>query len=330
LDDSIERIMLLSYVPERAHEAVLAELEPGPYDVFSRHWELEAKGEAAALQESAREVCRCLRDSPRTFAVLQRYGAHDRSESKAFVDALLDLKEVVGRRLGETVQHQRRQEEDLSRARMKSQQAAETKAAVEAEQSRARQRFEEDSATAATICSALSAEIEKHEKATQAEKALRDREADEKIKEYEKIHVETVKENEAKIAEAEAKLAVQLQEQADELLLWRRRRNKVEAELRATIEKYDVNMFQIQGEVDDLREKYDRELKEYNELAEYYAVIDQDLAIEAEEERLIKEANREADEKRARVERGIARIQAQFRGRRARSGKKKKGKKGKK
>ena len=74
LDDSIERIMLLSYVPERAHEAVLAELEPGPYDVFSRHWELEAKGEAAALQESAREVCRCLRDSPRTFAVLQRYG----------------------------------------------------------------------------------------------------------------------------------------------------------------------------------------------------------------------------------------------------------------
>ena len=55
-----------------------------------------------------------LRDSPRTFAVLQRYGAHDRSESKAFVDALLDLKEVVGRRLGETVQHQRRQEEDLS------------------------------------------------------------------------------------------------------------------------------------------------------------------------------------------------------------------------
>ena len=37
LDDSIERIMLLSYVPERAHEAVLAELEPGPYDVFSRH-----------------------------------------------------------------------------------------------------------------------------------------------------------------------------------------------------------------------------------------------------------------------------------------------------
>ena len=110
-------------------------------------------------------------------------------------------------------------------------------------------------------------------------------------------------------------------------MLWRRRRTKVEAELRATIEKYDVNMFQIQGEVDDLREKYDRELKEYNELAEYYAVIDQDLAIEAEEERLIKEANREADEKRARMERGIARIQAQFRGRRARSGKKKKGKK---
>ena len=99
--------------------------------------------------------------------------------------------------------------------------------------------------------------------------------------------------------------------------------------MRATIEKYDVNMFQIQGEVDDLREKYDRELKEYNELAEYYAVIDQDLAIEAEEERLIKEANREADEKRARMERGIARIQAQFRGRRARSGKKGK-KKGKK
>ncbi len=70
--------------------------------------------------------------------------------------------------------------------------------------------------------------------------------------------METVKENEAKIAEAETKLAVQLQEQADELLLWQPRRNKREAELRATIEKYDVNMFQIQAEVDDLRAKYDQ------------------------------------------------------------------------
>ena len=103
------------------------------------------------------------------------------------------------------------------------------------------------------------------------------------------------KENEVKIAEAEAKLAVQLQEQADEELCGGGG-GTGEAELRATIEKYDVNMFQIRGEVDDLREKYDQELKG-NELAEYYAVIDQDLAIEAEE-RLIKEANREADEKR--------------------------------
>ena len=50
LDDSIERIMLLSYVPERAHEAVLAELEPGPYNVFSRHWELEAEGDGAGFR----------------------------------------------------------------------------------------------------------------------------------------------------------------------------------------------------------------------------------------------------------------------------------------
>ena len=49
------------------------------------------------------------------------------------MDALLDLKEVVGRRLGETVQHQRRQQEDLSPARTKNQQAAEPKAADDAE-----------------------------------------------------------------------------------------------------------------------------------------------------------------------------------------------------
>ena len=331
LDDSIERLMLLSYVPERAHEAVLAELEPGPYEVFLRHWELEgaSRVDKVELEESARRICRCLRDSPRTFAVLQRYG-NDRKESKEFCQALLDLKELVGRRLGETVQHAKQREDHVAHANLKMRQAAETKALVEAERDRALQRFEQDSATASKICAMLSSGIDEHNRANAAEKSLRDAESLAKIQELNLQHEEVCKAQALVISEREAKLADEMQAQADEALLWRRRKNKVEAELRSTIEKYDVNMLAIQAQVDELQTKYDVEMKEYAELADYYSVIDQDLAIEAEEERLIKEKSAVADEQRAKLERGVAKIQALFRGRRARAGGGKKGKGGKK
>ena len=85
MEDSIERLMLLSYVPDQAPEAVLGELEAGPYEVFRRHWELERRKDATSseIADSARAVCRALRDSPRTFAALQRYRRPGRKSRRA-------------------------------------------------------------------------------------------------------------------------------------------------------------------------------------------------------------------------------------------------------
>ena len=107
LEDSVERLMLLSYVPEGAHEAILGELEAGPYELFSRHWDLEKRhggGEPVGrdLTESSRSICRTLRDSPKTFGVLQRYSVARPEAGRRFIGPLLDLKTMLGRQLART------------------------------------------------------------------------------------------------------------------------------------------------------------------------------------------------------------------------------------
>mmetsp|Transcript_7381 Transcript_7381/g.21822 ORF Transcript_7381/g.21822 Transcript_7381/m.21822 type:complete len:132 (+) Transcript_7381:173-568(+) len=105
MEDAVERLMLLSYVPETAHEAVLGELEAGPYEVFQTHWDLERRAQredlSAELADSSRAVCRCLRDSPRAFATLQRYVERNEANLQ-FVAALVDLKNMFGRKLAKT------------------------------------------------------------------------------------------------------------------------------------------------------------------------------------------------------------------------------------
>ena len=88
MEDAVERLMLLSYVPEQPHEAILGELEAQPYEVFQRHWEVEKRARSEdvgqELAESSRAVCRA------------RCSSRAAASSAARAAAVLSVERVVG------------------------------------------------------------------------------------------------------------------------------------------------------------------------------------------------------------------------------------------
>ena len=61
LDDALERLMLMSYVPEReAHASILAELGQTSHDSLSAHWRVEQRYHGELLyirQQPASTIC---------------------------------------------------------------------------------------------------------------------------------------------------------------------------------------------------------------------------------------------------------------------------------
>merc|ERR1712022_48572 len=97
---------------------------------------------------------------------------------------------------------------------------------------------------------------------------------------------------------------------------------------------YDNEMTSLSARLKDVKEKYDIELAQYQELKEYFERIDLDKSIEGDEERDIALERQKEEEEKRRLEKIVTHLQARWRGRKARvdfvSNKGKGGKKGKK
>ena len=99
----------------------------------------------------------------------------------------------------------------------------------------------------------------------------------------------------------------------------RRRRNKLEADLRELIGRYDERMFEAKARIDELQGKFKSEREEYDALRDYFDMIDKDQAIQAAEERAIAADKERENAHLKKAERGLTRFQALFRGRAARA-----------
>ena len=100
-------------------------------------------------------------------------------------------------------------------------------------------------------------------------------------------HAEVQNEQGAKEVDLAAKYQQDVTDGVDEVYVCRRRRNKLEAELGESIAKYDAGMSELQAQIKELRATYDVEKKEFEELREYFDMVDRDQEIaDAEEEEL--------------------------------------------
>ena len=339
LEDSVERLMLLSYVPEGAHEAILGELEAGPYELFSRHWDLEKRhggGEPVGrdLTESSRSICRTLRDSPKTFGVLQRYSVARPEAGLRFIGHLLDLKTMFGRKLARTNEDEERYQESIASAQLRTKAAEDNRAAMERCMASAATSKARELEAASRVFGDVQAECRKYESENEATRGSFESETALRLGEITGAHEKLVGEASRREGELRAALDDALQRGVDEELVCRRKRNKLESELQEAMARYDERMLEMSERIAELRGKYEAERAEFEELREYFDMMDKDKAIEDEEEAVIAAQKKIEDEKHRHVEKLIMRIQAVYRGRVARAavvdkGKGKKGKKGK-
>jgi hypothetical protein len=339
LEDSVERLMLLSYVPEGVHESILSELEAAPYEAFSRHWDLERRSGAGdppsrELTDSSRNICRILRDSPKTFGILQRYSEERPEAGLQFISHLLDLKTMFGRKLAKTNEDEGRYADSIAQAQLRTKAAEENRVAVERCMEAAGQSKMAELAASARVFDDVRGECVLYETRNEATRGSFEEETTKKLGAIADDHAALVGAGTKLEGELKGKLSAALEDGVNEELVCRRKRNKLELELQESMARYDERMLEMSTKIADLTSKYEVERSEFEELREYFDMMDKDKAIEDEEEAVIAAQKKIEDEKHRHVEKLIMRIQAVYRGRVARAavvdkGKGKKGKKGK-
>ncbi len=115
----------------------------------------------------------------------------------------------------------------------------------------------------------------------------------------------------------------------------RKEKTRAENSLNAKIALYDEDMSSKRRELDDLRQRFLAESKEYAELKEYFDKVDADLGRKAEEETILRAVRRRREFGKYALDLNAIAIQKIVRGRQARHAvakmkKPSKGKKGKK
>ena len=150
LDDAVEKLMLLSYVPEQQlHGNVLSELDAAPYDALSRHWENEHRyaklhrdggamfpgdalvASAEELRGSSQALCRTLRDEPVAFGVLQSYALERPATAIGFIQRFMELKTTYSSQLSRTNEEEDSRQDFLRETLTKTHAAEESKEALE-------------------------------------------------------------------------------------------------------------------------------------------------------------------------------------------------------
>ncbi|KAL2095382.1 hypothetical protein ACEWY4_010101 [Coilia grayii] len=119
----------------------------------------------------------------------------------------------------------------------------------------------------------------------------------------------------------------------------RKRKYKVETEIENWIQKYDADMGEKQGELEEMEQVFEEEKEELRELEEHYGVLEEEYLQVMEERRLALERQEEEERAREVMGRAAIIIQAYWRGfcvrkamkakAKSKGGKKGKGKKGK-
>ena len=344
--------MLMSYVPEQQlHSNVLSELDAEPYDVLSRHWELENKygrmyrsagmfpPEALAsakeeLKQSSQALCRCLRDSPVAFGVLQNNHLERSSSAIGYIQAFLELKGTYASKLSRTNEEEVSRQEFMRETLTKTQAAEESKKALEQYLESERRAKEGALVEGHHMIGKLTTDLHALKLTNEASNASLEHETRADREKNEQDHAQAGAAGEAAISDLDVRLTDKLKSGGDDEAVIRRRRGKVDEALQEMIAKYDADMGGLADKMKDVQEKFNTELKQFEELKEYFERIDLDKSIEASEEEELRLEKQKEKEAEARIEKIVTHLQARYRGNKTRenhdAGKGKGGKKGKK
>jgi len=351
LEDAMERMNILSYLPEsHSQSRLLPALEEAgaqqAYEALRTAWQLEegyrtlvlrprgmgnvskAKQSAsesakkdlvAQLHQVVRNTCRQLKKNPIAMSALLS-AAEDRSDDVlGFIEYFRDLTMVVHRKLSTTVE-----EESQSKTRMHE--LSERERSAEDERTALEQTLQVQRSERETELSGLDRQITKlrselHDitQSNQMEMDSIRSQMKERMEEAETGHVGSNKKLQDKSDRLAQELSTESEKHREHEASLRKKKEKREADLAEQIRKYDTDMTQKQQDMKDLISLMETEEKELAELEEYFTKIDANTQTRENEERTLAEFKRRVAAAQEVLDRSATMFQAVIRGRKKRA-----------
>ena len=356
LEDSLDRLSLLSFLPAGNPDAMLLEAFAADNALqLNQHlqaeWQLEEAYVMSAarnagrttdggtneiteqLQQRVRQVCRQLKKNPAAVETLYGQGGAVRTENfSRFHSFLSDLTLVTYRKLATTVE-----EEATSKTRMHDLVERERSAEDERnalQQTLQVQRIERERETSSMeqLTTKLKAELHDITQNNEMERESIHQESKERRGEANADYESKMKKLQDRFDALTQEMATQTEKHRELEASLRKKKEKKEAELGTKIDEFDVAMGGKKQEIEDLKVLTKKEKEELQDLEEYFAKVDANEAQSQEEKRILTEFKKRMDAANGILDRAATHFQKIHRGNMTRkmlkeSGSKKKGKK---
>jgi chromosome segregation ATPase len=350
VDQALEHLDLLSRMPATdlsglsGMDPALEMQQAQEHRFLSLHREARRMGAADSkdlslaginVRSATRELVRTLKTKQDLRASILSYCADPSqpgaSAAVAHLSSTLDkLKQLVEKKLCTTVEQQESRNGYAAELATHARELEKDIEELESQLKEERVKTERDLTYHSEIISKLNAELSDIRQKTDATRTKLEKETNTERAQNLEVHDLKVKEFNEEIGKLTEKQETQSTEQTTNEENARKKKTKLETEVTNLVAKYDADLGVKQGEIDEIKGEYDKELARLEELTKFFDKVDADKANEAEEEGRIEAERQRLRASLERLAKAAARIQALCRGVLTRSQKKKGGKNGKK
>eukprot|EP01029_Cantina_marsupialis_P023102 TRINITY_DN570587_c1_g1_i1.p1 TRINITY_DN570587_c1_g1~~TRINITY_DN570587_c1_g1_i1.p1 ORF type:complete len:365 (-),score=91.07 TRINITY_DN570587_c1_g1_i1:237-1331(-) len=349
IDEALEKLSILSYLTPDTINELCEMLDPDTIKVLRDFLKIEERFSIVMkskndtdfeeiekqLHMTTRNTCRALRDLP----ISQVQRGDPFAGSTKFINALKELKEVTMAKLSTTVEQEQSKNDFLNDIRANIKQAEQDKQMLLSELRQERSAKEKDLTYHNDIIAKLKAELQDIRQLCALNASNLEKETKQQHDMNVKNHTEKMNSYNEELKRFEDQLKKSIEENDEAERNMKKQKAKLSLELKDTVKKYDTEMGSRREQMKKLQEEYNDELDELRKLECHFERVDRDLAVAAEEQKIIDEIKRREQEKMDRFTNAVSRIQAMYVGNKVRAelaeakgkkGKKGKGKKGKK
>jgi hypothetical protein len=353
-----DRLQILSYLPLIRDDDLLCEINnPAVTAAMEKQWGAEENLRNSSeitnteiggkdivllkkMHKCSRNTCRNLTAERNALQTLMTNKPETKSDSMSnFIKYLNELKQQIHQKLITTVEDEAANRTQLHDLGEKERQTEESRDALQTKLNEIRDEKDKVTFSLDQTLRKLQYELQDLTQANKIETDAVNREMSEAISKANSDHELRMKQLNDQVDGLERQLNDIMEKNKEEESRLRKEKSRSETALSGRITQYDEDMLARQDTIGRLEALYEKELKEYVILKEYFDKIDADLGRQREEEEIIEAVVRRHDFAMGVMLRAVIKIQAGIRAKlarveveklRAKSKKGKKGKKGKK
>ena len=354
LEDSLDRLNLLSYVPagnpdRRLLEAFAVDNATQLLKQVQAEWQLEeayvmsaarhgARGTDAQtneiteqLQTTIRQVCRSLKKNPAAVETLYGQGDGARTESfSQFHSMLSDLTIVTYRKLATTMEEEATSETRMHDLIERERSAEDERDALQKTLQVQRIERDQEASSIDSLMTKLKAELHDITQNNEMERESIHQESKERRSEANTDYEAKMKKLQDRSDQLTQELATKKEKHREDEGSLRKRKEKKEAELGAKIAEFDKAMIGKKQEIEDLKVLMKKEEQEYKELKEFFDRVDRNEEEHQNERRILAAYKKKKDDAEKILDYAAVQFQKLYRGNEGRKQVKALGKKGKK